>query len=328
MTTIRDIARLAGVAVSTASLALNGDERVRPETRERIMAVAEELEYRPSHSARSLSSGRTWNLQLLNPAGHSGATSSFFGEFVRGVHSGADRHGYTLGLNLPENEEAALRLLDRLIGERRADGIILMNLSAGERLLEKLLESEFPHVLLGHSDRDSIMSVDSDNAAVARDAVTYLISSGRKNILFLNAPAEHAFAQERTAGYREAHGGRPITDELVVYGMTDAALARRATQERLSDGTVFDAVLASSDHVAIGAMRAIRDAGLAVPGNVAVMGINNDEIAEYTEPRLTSVELNPAGLGAEAARLLLQGIAGGESVRTLVQHRLVKRESA
>src|SRR5690625_1377538 len=99
MTTIRDIARLAGVAVSTASLALNGDERVRQETRRRVLAVAEELEYRPSHSARSLSSGRTWNLLLLNPVGHAGATSSFFGEFVRGAHTVADGSGYTLGLN-------------------------------------------------------------------------------------------------------------------------------------------------------------------------------------------------------------------------------------
>lgn len=328
MTTIRDIARLAGVSVSTASLALNGDERVRPATRQRILAAAEELEYYPSHTARSLSSGRTWSLHLLNPLGNAGLSSSFFTRFVHGVHRIVHRHDYTLALTVLDDEAAVSREVEKLMRERRADGVILMNLSEEECLLEKLLQSGFPHVLLGHSLRAGVTSVDSDNQAAAGDATRHLLRSSRKSILFLNAPEQHAFAQERARGYRLAHGaGHEPDAALLRFGLTNAESARKEVENCLRQGLVFDAVLASSDELAIGALRALRDAGKRVPQDVALVGMNNDDLAEYTDPRLSSIELNAEELGLEAARLLLGSIGGNAPERRLVPHHFVQRDS-
>ncbi len=327
MTTIRDIARLARVSVSTASLAINGDERVTAATRERILEAARQLDYHPSHVARSLSSGRTWSLHLLNPMGRAGASSGFFTRFVYGLHEEVHKLDFTLALSVLDDEQDALEELDKLIRERRADGVILMNLKEDECLLARLLESGFPHILLGHSNREEVNSVDSDNEAVARDATRHLLASGRKSILFLNAASNLTFAKERLAGYLTAHDAQ-ADERLVRSGLSTAEDGRAELNRCLAEGPEFDAVLASSDEVAFGALRALRDAGLSVPQDVEIMGINNDDLTMYTEPRLSSVDLNATELGREAAARLLASIDGWPAERKLVPHRLVFRESS
>lgn len=327
VTTIRDIARLARVSVSTASLAVNGDDRVSAATRERVLKAARQLDYHPSHVARSLSSGRTWSLHLINPMSRAGASSGFFTRFVYGLHEEVRKLDFTLALSVLDDEQDALAELDKLIRERRADGIILMNLNEDECLLARLLESGFPHVLLGHSTRDEVNSVDSDNEAVARDATRHLLASGRSSILFLNAASNLTFAKERVAGYRAAHHAEP-DERLVRSGLRTAEDGRAEVNRCLAEELEFDSVLASSDEVAFGALRALRDAGLSVPQDIEIMGINNDDLTMYTEPRLSSVDLNAAELGRQAAAQLLASIDGKPASRKLVPHCLIFRESS
>ncbi len=330
MTTIRDIARRAGVAVSTASLALNGDERVRPDTRSRVLAAAAQLDYHPSRTAKNLSSGRTWSLHLMNPLGDADLSSSFFTRFVHGVHDVVHTRDYTLALTVIDDEVEADALLDKLILERWTDGVILMNLSEEEPLLVKLVQHDFPHVLLGHSGLPGITSVDNDNVAVGRDAAAHLLGRGRAPLLFLNGPEGHAFAQERARGFVAAHraAGAAVAPDAVQFDVTSAEAARARLGALLARGRSFGGVMASSDEVAIGALRALRDAGLRVPADVALVGMNNDDLAEYTDPRLTSVELNAAELGREAAELLIRSIDRHPPERHLVAHRLVQRDSS
>ncbi len=330
MATIRDIARIAGVSVSTASLALNGHDRVRPATRQRVLDAATQLEYHPSHSARSLSVGRTWSLNLLNPLGSSGLSSSFFTRFVRGVHQVAHSHEYSLALTALDDEVEASHEAGKLVRERRADGVILMNLSDDEALVEQLLHNGFPHVLLGQSALSGVATVDSDNEAAARDAAHHLLARGNQPILFLNAPKRHTFAQERAAGYRRAHleAGLESDEALIRFGFSTAELAREEVRKLLQQDVTFKGLMASSDELAVGALRALRDVGLRVPDDVAIIGMNNDELGEYTDPRLTSIDLNAEELGREAAQLLITTIEGGPVERRLVPHKLVRRESA
>lgn len=329
MSNLRDIASKAGVAVSTASLAINGDARVKPATRQRVLDAARDLNYYPSRAARSLSSGRTWSLHLFNLLSDSGLSSSFFTHFVRGIHDVVYSHSYTLALTVLENEIEAKATLTRLIRERWTDGVILMNVSAEESLLDALLVHEFPHVLLGHSERAGVWSVDNDNEAVARDATRHLLERGRYPVLFLNGPTQHTFVQERARGYRQAHAecGTP-SQALLQFGLGSAHEARERIGTLLREGLEFRSVLAASDAVAVGALRGLRDASLRVPEDVAVVGMNNDDLTDYTDPPLTSVELNPSELGREAARLLLASIEGGLPERRLVPHGLVVRDSS
>ena len=330
MSTLRDIAVKAGVAVSTASLAINDDGRVKPATRQRVLDAASALNYHPSRAARNLSSGRTWSLHLFNFLSNGGLSSGFFTRFVRGVHDVVHSHSYALALTVLEDETEAKEMLNRFILERWTDGVILMNLSEEEQGLEPLLAQNVPHVLLGHSERAGVWSVDSDNEAVARDATRHLLARGRDPVLFLNGPARHAFVQERARGYRQAHTEFGIVPQetLLQFELGSAHEARERIGVLLKGGLEPGSVLAASDAVAVGAMRGLRDAGLCIPNDMAVVGMNNDDLAEYTDPPLTSVELNACDLGREAARSLLARIGGAPPERRLVSHHLVVRASS
>lgn len=329
MKTIRDIAKRAEVSVSTASLAMNGDSRVKESTRQRILEIAHELNYHPSRAAKSLSEGRTYNLHLLNPLADSGLSSSFFTRFVKGVHETVYQHKYSLVLSVLDNEDEAQTNLERLILERWTDGVILMNLSQETQLLRMLRDKMFPHVLLGHSPVKGIQSVDSDNKAVAYDASCHLLKHGSR-VLFLNGLENHSFVRERSQGYVKAYRNhkQAIDDALLQFNLTTAAEAYERVVALLQQGVVFNSVLASSDALAVGAMRALREHDISIPQDVAVMGINDDDITEYTEPRLSSVALNAHDLGREAARLLIANIQGAAVQRKLIAHQLVIRDSS
>ncbi len=329
MVTVRDIAKQAQVSVSTVSLAMNGDSRVKASTRQRILKIARELNYHPSRAAKSLSEGRTYNLHLLNPLADGGLSSSFFTRFVKGLHKTVCQHNYSLVLSVLENEDEAVCTLEQLILERGTDGVILMNLSQETQLLRMLRDRFFPHVLLGKSSVEGIQSVDSDNEAVAFEATSHLLEHG-DGVLFLNGPRCLTFVQERCEGYRQLHlmHNRSVNDNLLQFDLTTAGEAYERVMVLLQQGLGFKSVLASSDALAVGAMRALRESGVSIPRQVAVLGMNDDDICEYTEPRLSSVALNANELGCEAAKLLINSINGAAVQRRLVPHRLIVRDSS
>jgi len=332
VSTIRDIARRAGVAVSTASLALNDDRRVRPETRQRVLEAAEALDYHPMRAARSLSHGVTWSLHLLDPERSGALSGGFFTRLVRGIHDTARERGYSFALSILDDEAEAQSVAERLVRERWTDGIILMNPSAGPAILEQLTENAFPVVVLGRASVASAPSVDNDNVRAARDATAHLLRSAPGPVLLLNGPEHQTFTLDRAEGYRRAvcEAGADPDPRLVRFIAGDADAAHREVLRALDDGIRFRSVLAVSDGMAVGAMRALREHGRRIPDDVAVMGMNNDDLAEYTDPRLSSVELNAFELGSRATELLLAAVRGeaGSGQRCIVPHTLALRESA
>lgn len=332
MATIRDIARRAGVSVSTASLALNEDRRVRQETRRRVVDAADALDYHPMRAARTLSSGRTWSIHLLDPAIGANMSSGFFTRFLRGLHDAARDGGYTLTLTVPHDEREARAVLKRLVAERWSDGVVLMNPSDHDGVLEDVVAAGFPHVLLGRSPVPGVSSVDNDNVLVAADATRHLVDRGRRSLLLINGPASRTFAQDRARGFLEACGADDrVTGRVVnVSGAPDAAAPALAAH--LDAGHALDGLVAVSDPLAIVSLRALHERGLRVPEDVAIIGMNNDDLTQYTNPRLASVELNAYDLGRDAIESLLAridagGRTGGEG-RRMVTHELVIRESS
>jgi DNA-binding LacI/PurR family transcriptional regulator len=332
VSTIRDIARMAGVSVSTASLALNGDPRVRPQTRSRVEEAAATLDYHPLRAARSLSSGRTWSLHLLNPGLDLSMSSGFFTRFVRGIHDAARDRGYGVALSVPSDEDEARSILRRLVSERWADGVVLMNPSEHDDVLEDVVRTGFPHVLLGRSPVAGVSSVDNDNERAAFDAATHLLSRGRRDLLLVNGPARHTFTQDRARGFLRAltASGADADAGRVLFGDGSADAARRRLGERLDRGQAVDGLVAVSDSQALGAMRALAERGFLIPDQVAVVGMNNDDLTEFTSPRLTSVELNAYDLGRAAVELLLEAIDGPRDAprHRRITHRLVERDSS
>ncbi len=331
MRTIRDIAERAKVSVSTVSLALNGDARVRAATRDRILAVARELNYRPNRAARSLSSGKAWTLDVINPAIDASLSSSFNTRFLHGIHDTARAASYGVSLQIVDDEADAVRVVRHLMLERATDGLILMNPSEDRALVDHLASARFPFVVLGRVDRPNVPSVDNDNVAVGEDATAALLERGLDPILFLTGPERSTMTADRTEGHlRALRARRPDARPLVRATDGTAAAARRAVRDALDEGTPFHSVLALHDGMAVGALRGVRDGGRVVPDDVAVMGMNNDDLTEFTDPALSSVELHAYELGRHAADAVLTSIDEGapEPSRTLVGHELIFRESA
>lgn len=331
MTTIRDIARRAAVSVSTASLALNGDARVRPATRERVLAAAAALDYHPSRTARSLSRGRTWSVQLLYPGG-SAMSSGFFTRFVRGLHDGARLRGTSLALAVPVDADEARATLLRMMRERWADGAVFMNLDVDDPLPDLAAAHGFPHVLVGRAARDDVPTVDNDNRAVAFDVARTLLERGCRHLLLLNGHDGQAFTRERAAGFTDAHhhAGIGLEPAQIVFTNDRPESAQQAVDDRLRAGQPLDAVVAISDAMAAAALQTLRRHGLDVPGSVRVFGMNNDDIGRFAVPSLSSVELHAHELGHQAATLLLDQVEGHtpDPLRRLVGHQLIERETS
>lgn len=329
MRTIRDIARTAGVSVSTASLALNDDRRVRPETRARVLAVAEALDYHRMRAARTLSSGRTWSVHLAHPSFGATMSSGFFTRFVGGLHDRCRDGGYTVSLAVSADVHEARDVLARLMAERWSDGVVLMNPTEHDALLDAVLAARFPHVLLGRSTRDGVTSVDNDNVRTAYDAASHLLAAGRRAPLLVNGPAYRTFTQDRAKGFSRACADAGVEGAVIhVDGPPEDSLA--AVRAHLAANRPLDAIVAVSDPQAVAAMRALAELGRRVPDDVAVIGMNDDDVAHFTSPRLSSVDLGAYELGWTAAELLLGVIDGSVEVgdHRTVPHSLSIRESS
>jgi DNA-binding LacI/PurR family transcriptional regulator len=325
--TIRDIAREAQVSVSTASLALNDDARVRPETRRRVLEVVRRLDYRPSRSARSLSSGLTYSIHLLDPLGGQALTSGFLTRFVRGLHDSARGSSYTVAFSIVADEREAVSHTETLMSERWTDGVVLLNPSDNSSLLDLMAERAFPYVVLGRDPEGRGLSVDNDNRRVGRDAARFLMNAGRRRLAFINGAKAQTFARDRADGFLAAVDEAGAEGRVHYNDGTPEAAARLAL-EALAEGS--DAILAASDPQAVAALRALVKAGVRVPHDISLMGMNNDALGEYVDPPLSSVDLGAYSLGLEAAALLLERVENSElpDVRRLVPHAIAKRESA
>lgn len=329
-TTIRDIARHAGVSVSTASLALNGDDRVRPETRQRVLDAASALDYHPSRAARSLSHGRTYAVHLLNPLVESDLSSSFFTRFANGVHDEAHLRHYTVALTLLKDEQEAFEALEKMVLERWCDGVILMNPSEDGAPLDLLRRRGFPHVLLGRAAVPGVATIDNDNERVAYDAARHLLDRGVAPLVLLNGPARHTFTQDRAQGFQRACRETGWPDPEVLFTAGSTAAAREAVRALWDRPDPPAGLVAVSDRLAVGALQELRALGIAVPAGVAVIGMNNDDLCEVTTPRLSSIDLDAYKLGRSACELLFEQMGEGAShpVPRIVSHRLVVRESS
>jgi alanine racemase len=332
---IADVAREAGVSKTAVSFAFNSPDRLAPETATRIREVADELGYRPHPVARMLNQRRTRTVGVLVPQALSAIFSNpFIGAFSEGVALAAEDEGYGLMFISPLHGSLA-----RAIGRATVDGVVALGLSAHHPEIEHIQRSGLPMVLVDSSPLPGVPSVEIDDEGGARAAAEHLLDLGHRRLLIVAVepppPASRhdpeGVLSRRLAGYRSALAGQGVElpDEWVVVGPATIeggiAVFRRAWE----DGLRPTGVLAMSDAMAIGALRAIRDLGLDVPRDVSVVGFDDIDLAQHTYPPLTTVHQPVRRKGEEAVRLLLSTIdrRHGEAERRLLQTRLVVRAS-
>ena len=304
--TIRDVARRAQVSVASVSRALNNLANVSEQTRARVADAVRELGYVPHAGARSLSLARTNAIGVVLPDLH----GEFFSEIVRGMDKEANSRGYLLLLsNMHAGTAQSANVLSALRG--RVDGMIVMapHLSGGE--LAGTLPSRTPVVLV-NTPSEGHHGIRLDNGAGARAVAQHFLERGRKRIVHIAGAQGNIDAEERAEAFREALAGHGVQLEVIQGDFTEES-GEAAIRTLLRTRTAFDAVFAANDMMASGALQALRDAGIAVPKDVAVAGFDDIPLARYIG--LTTVRVRIAELGERAVRRLLSILEGdGEAV--------------
>ncbi len=319
--TLEDIARMAGVSRSTVSRVLNNHPNVRPEVRERVWEVIRRVGYQPHAAARSLATRRSQVLGLVIPEAVSTLfTDPFFPELIRGMTDACYARGYLLTLALFQSPEQGRRLLHRLLSSHAVDGLIVASARLNDPLIPRLLEDGFPFVSIGRHPDPRVSFVDADNVAGARMAVEYLIRRGHTRIATITGPMDMAAAQDRLEGYRQALRARglPLDRRYIVEGDFTQEGGRAAMQQLLGLQPRPTAVFAASDAMAMGALKAAREAGLRVPGEVTVVGFDDIPQAAYLEPPLTTVRQPIVRMGALAVQLLVEQVERGAQPQRVV----------
>jgi LacI family transcriptional regulator len=302
--TLEDIARLSDVSRSTVSRVINSDENVKEETRLKVLKVIQSINFQPNLAARGLATGRTNVIGVVIPAKTSVIfTDPYFPQFIQGVSTACNSRNYSVMLWLAEPEYER-RMIPQILHNGLVDGVVVAKALLIDPIVDSLFESKMPFILIGRHPTLDVNYLDVDNLQAGRKATLHLLRLGYKRLAAITGPQDQVGGYDRYQGYLKAlqEYDRPVRPELVVEGdFTDEggynAMARLIPQKP-------DAVFAASDMMAYGAMRAIYEANLRIPEDVAVVGFDDIPASSKTLPPLTTVRQPIAQMGTKAVEVL------------------------
>jgi len=310
---LEEIGRLAGVSRSTVSRVVNGSPNVSPEVKDRVEAVIADTGYQPHAAARSLASNRTGVFGLVIPsAAETLFDDPYFGRLILGITSATNAIGTTLALFLFEQESDENSIIPRVVNPGLVDGVIVTATQMGDTLVDHLQRLNMPFIIVGRPDDGRAMfSVDTDNRGGARQAAAHLIESGRSRIGLISPPSNTTAGVDRRNGFLEGLADSGINiDDRIAEGNWSEESGQAAMETLLSAPSPPDAVFVGSDRMAVGALRAINEAGLSCPNDVALVSFDGILPPNQTMPRLTSVTQPVTEVGRRAARLLQSVVDG------------------
>ncbi len=307
---IADVAREAGVSKTAVSFAFNSPDRLAADTADRIRAIADGMGYRPHPVARMLTQRQTMTIGVLTPQALSVIFSNpFFMALSEGVAVAAEELGYGIHFISPLHGSLA-----RAMGRATVDGVVVIGLSDTHPEVEQIRRAGVPIVLVDSTALPELGSIEIDDLGGARAAAEHLVGLGHRDVLVLGVeppvPGESdldGVTGRRLRGYRDAFAavGAPIPDERVIVGPASIDGGIAIIERAWEDGLRPTAILAMSDAMAIGALRALRDLRLDVPADVSVVGFDDIDLAPHVDPPLTTVHQPIRRKGEEAVRLLL-----------------------
>ncbi len=304
-----EIAKASGVSRSTVSRVINHDMRVSNETRLRVEEVIQRMHYQPNPAARSLAGGRSKIIGLVIPMGVGRAfTDPYIPQLIQGVTAACNAQNYLLMLWVAEPEYER-QTMQQILNNQLLDGVIISSMLIDDPLLEALPASRIPFVAIGRNPNNAhIHYVDIDNVNSSQEMVVCLLNHGYRRVAAIAGAQNMVAGIDRLQGYLKAHQALQVTPDptLVVDGDFTEQSGYTAMQKLLPQKP--DAVFAASDAMAIGAIRAIHEAGLAIPADIAVAGFDDMPFAARSVPPLTTVRQPIARVGATAAETLIRVI--------------------
>ena len=305
--TIYEVAKKAGVSISTASKALNDRKDVGDSTKERIRGIARQLNYEPSHFARALAMRKTGNIGVITVRYYQTPmlTNPFYSKIIEGIEEQLINSDLNLVTNVLRREQVESGEMPKMVKEKSVDGVILLgHMPPG--FVNSIVEKAPPSVMVDNYIKDAqLSSIITDNVDGAYRAVSYLLDSGHRRIAYVAGhPSRYSFKQ-RADGYRKALAERGIKADEKLVLFNDGEEPGYAWMNRIMEGAERpDAIFACNDVHAILAINMLKDKGLSVPDDVSVIGFDNIELTEHFIPSITTVEVNKEAMGIKAAEIL------------------------
>jgi LacI family transcriptional regulator, galactose operon repressor len=332
--TSQDVANLAGVSRTTVSFVLNDVKgfNISSETRKKVRAAADSLNYIPDATAQALASRRSKAIGLvMTRTPHHIATDAFLPQIIGGLMEVIKDNKLRLLIEYIEVDHQDRAYLE-LARAKHIDGMILLTPRLDDAGLKKLEQVDIPTVLMGHLEETNFYSVDVDNQRAAQQGVQYLLDLGHTEIACItNAPPSYAASPERVAGYKNAllSAGIAPDDGLIRYADFDPQSGYDQMKSLLDSGRKFSAVFVASDNVAMGVKAALRETGLRIPEDISLVGFDDIPWAQYADPPLTTVHLQAQELARRACLVLMDLLQGKEpeAKQQIIDTHLVVRKS-
>jgi DNA-binding LacI/PurR family transcriptional regulator len=313
LSTIKEVAELAGVSVGTVSHVITGSVPVTEPLRKKVQAAIKRLDYHPNHIARSLKTSKTRTLGIIVPD----LTISFFPQVIRGAEAAARERNYTLiAVNSDDRADRQKELLS-LLRSQRVEGILLVVAAApsSSGQISQIIEAGIPVVYLDRiPDREEVDSVAGEDLQAASMAVEHLISSGHRRIAIATGPLTLRNEQRRLLGYQQAlvRAGLPLDDSLIWEGNFRPEDVAAICRPHLCDrATRPDAILSTNGPTGLGVLRAFRECGLHTPKDLAFVTFDELTVGDLFVPAITTVVQPAYDIGFRAAQILLERIQNG-----------------
>lgn len=327
MSTIQDVARLAGVSVATVSRVLNNSSSVTGKTKETVLEAIKKLDYQPNLLGRNLRRAETRMVLVLLP----NISNPFYPGVVKGIEDVAHKNGFNIMLCNTDSDRSREKICLEMLKNRLSDGVVFMAPELDKTELTDI-GRDFPVVQCCEYKEGAVVShVSIDNTAAAYKAVKHLLGLGHRRIGMISSNNSFLSTIQRESGYRKAleEAGISFDADLVKYGDYSFISGLRAANQLLSSKDKPTALFAISDIMAIGALRAVKENGLKVPDDIAVIGFDNISFSSMYDPPLTTISQPRYDIGCVAMELLLKQIRGElKNPRDVVlEYELVIRES-
>ena len=327
--TIRDVAALAGVSHQTVSRVINNSEGVTPNTRKRVENAIKELRYRPNAIARSMAKGHTHTLGCISP----NLTNYIFSSMIESAQAEARRQGFFILTGSAPSVDEVQPLLDEMLN-RRVDGLLVLNPRDDNRYrhLLPLIQGGMPVVYLKNSPNGELVSsVCCDDQNGGLQATRYLQELGHTAIATITGPENEECTQDRLVGYRQIllEAGINPDAALVTQGDWTAESGGQAIRQLLKSEIPFSSVFAQNDRMAVGAIHALREAGLRVPQDISVIGYDDIPLASFFDPPLTTIRQPMNEFGRHGAQLLIEAVQNPKYFQKQVRldTQIIKRDS-
>lgn len=329
--TLEDIAKKCGVSRSTVSRVINDHPNVSDKVRKRVQKEIKNTGFRPHAAARALVSQRSWTVGLVLPRSvNSFFTDPYYPRLIQGIAQGCNQLKYTLGLYLITEAEDEEEIFPRLARRGSLDGILFQSDQIGDQLIDKLAQSGIPLVIIGRPfHNDNLSYIDIDNVSAAIMAVNHLVQLGYKRIGTITGPLNTTVGIDRKAGYVQAlqDHGILVDEQLITEGDFTENKGYQGILQILPARP--EAVFVASDQMAIGAIRALREKGLRVPEDVAIIGFDDLPLSNSIDLHLSTVHQPVYEFGIKAVEFLNDLIVTGTSPsrHIIMGTELVVRES-